>query len=1018
MPLDPNNPFSDLVPKGNPGVILGPPKDVPVPANYEPDPTHPGAVRPIKGGPADATAGQDVSASDLTGDAYLATLDKPTATLVKALAEGRKSFPSGAALKAPYWQQMLSHVGNFDPGFDEVNYTSRSSTRRDFTSGVAARNIRALNTAIGHLGHLEEQSPGTASHGLTPLNALENTALRLTGDPGPTNFDTTVSALAGELTAVYRGAGGAEADIKRYVDQLSPNASKDQKEGAIRNIAGLLKSRLDALNDQYRQGMGTTAQPLQMLDPQAQLVVQHLGAFDASGAPQGTPGGGASPPGVSEMTPQQQAKDKEFLATNPTPDQYASFLGGLLNRPIDVPAVAARLKAAKGGASYSGAVDEGRTLKARIAAEDKMGLGTDPATTLAMQGGTLNLSDEAAGVGNALSGIVAAPFTGKFDPVGDYRLGRDEERMRIADARQQLGYGGSAIEAVSALGSGQPTAALSAIGPQLPDAAARAAKAAGVGGLAAGALAGFGSGEGPSESVAGLGVGALTGYSLGRYGPAVVSKVAPALAKVVPSRFRAPKGMAPDLANAAQAEGVDLIRPMVDPASRAKFGALESDPTAQPIVRAGAENVRNQIEGRVGDLGQGGTPLDTEAAGNIIQQGARTFIQRSKGVANTLYNRARSLSGDARFVPEKAIQSVDDQIAALSANKETNAGEIGFLNGLKSDLSTPGGKTIEELRQLRQSLRGRINEQNLGATQAEARAAQALDATQLDAATNLPAGAASAYRRADTYYRERAVHIDDVLNRFLGGNVDKGQARLSGEQAFSRLKSMTSPGGDGRRLGALMRDLEPNERQDIAATIAQSLGRRSPDEPFSAALFISQTNKLSPSAKRTIFGPDGAASIQNLRKLSQALKDAGGDINFSRSTTVANRGAIGAAARRFIAGITGLGPAAVGYAGGGAEGGLVGLAVGATAAGVAVGRKVLSARAMVNPRVSRWLAESAQASTPAQAKEAVRKLSVIIAREPAISHELRPIYDFLENRLAQPLAADPKQSGGANDQQQ
>jgi hypothetical protein len=246
------------------------------------------SLEAIPGGPADPNkdAG-NVGASNLTGGDYLKSLDAPTANMVKALAEGRKSFPSGSALRAPYWQNMLAHVSNYDPGFDEVNYTGRSATRRDFTSGKAANNIRALNTAIGHLGHLEEQIGGTASHSFTPLNAIENTALRVTGDPGPTNFDTTVSALAGELTAVYRGAGGAEADIQRYIQQLNPNASKAQKDGAIRNIVGLLKSRLDALNDQYRQGMGTTAQQLQLLDPQAQLIVQHLGGFDAAGAPHG-----------------------------------------------------------------------------------------------------------------------------------------------------------------------------------------------------------------------------------------------------------------------------------------------------------------------------------------------------------------------------------------------------------------------------------------------------------------------------------------------------------------------------------------------------------------------------------------------------------------------------------------------------------------------------------------------------------------------------------------------------------
>jgi hypothetical protein len=103
--------------------------------------------------------------------------------MVKALADGRKSFPSGCSFALRTGRKMLSHVSNYDPGFDEVNYTARSATRRDFTSGKAANNIRALNTAIGHLGHLEEQIGGTASHGFTPLNAIEN-AGRISAIPG------------------------------------------------------------------------------------------------------------------------------------------------------------------------------------------------------------------------------------------------------------------------------------------------------------------------------------------------------------------------------------------------------------------------------------------------------------------------------------------------------------------------------------------------------------------------------------------------------------------------------------------------------------------------------------------------------------------------------------------------------------------------------------------------------------------------------------------------------------------
>jgi hypothetical protein len=637
-----------------------------------------------------------------------------------------------------------------------------------------------------------------------------------------------------------------------------------------------------------------------------------------------------------------------------------------------------------------------KKVKNRLALENKLGDKPMASETLALHGGTLNLSDEAAGVGNALAGVLSAPFTGKLDPVGDYRLGRDVERERIADARQQLGYGGTAIEFISGAASAAPTAALSALTGKA------AAVAAGKAGATGGALAGFGSGEGATQSVTGAVVGGAAGGVLGRYAPAVVERV-------LPRRLRAPQGMAPEVADAAKAEGVDLIRPMVDPASRSNYGALESNVYSQPIIRGAAARVRGQVEDRVSQLAPGGAALEPNAAGDVIQGAGNRFITRSRNIKNRLYDRADSLGGSTAVQTKEAQGQIDQELSQLGEAPETNAAEIGFMEKLKSDLSQP--QTVGSIRRIRTSLRGQINQANLTATTAEARAMRVLDAAKNDIQRDAPPAAASAYARADAFNRERQTHIDTVLRDFLG----KRDQPLDSEKAFARLKSLASPGGGGRRLSAIMRNLEPDERQDIAATIAQSLGRRAPDEPFSTALFVSQTSKLSPAARRTIFGPDGAQSIENLRLLSRKLEEAEKDINRSRSATVLERQGIRTAARAFISGLAGIGGTA---ATGSVTGGIAGMAVAGGAMGVSASRRVLSARAMVNPRVSRWLAESADASTPAQAKEAARKLSVIIAREPAISHELRPIYDFLENRLAQPLAADPKQSGGADEQQQ
>jgi hypothetical protein len=59
--------------------------------------------------------------------------------------------------------------------------------------------------------------------------------------------------------------------------------------------------------------------------------------------------------------------------------------------------------------------------------------------------------------------------------------------------------------------------------------------------------------------------------------------------------------------------------------------------------------------------------------------------------------------------------------------------------------------------------------------------------------------------------------------------------------------------------------------------------------------------------RRTIFGPDGAQSIENLRLLSRKLEEAEKDINRSRSATVLERQGIRSAARAFIAGLAGMG---------------------------------------------------------------------------------------------------------------
>ena len=237
------------------------------------------------------------------GDDFLKTLPPTMSAQVKAYAEGREPLPTGFALKSPYFQNILRMVTQYDPTFDAVNYNARAATRRDFTSGKSSVTINAMNTALGHLNQLDQAASALDNGDYPKLNAIGNWFATETGKAAPKNFNAIAGLVAEELTRVYRGAGGAEADIKRHMDDISQNSSPAQIHGALYEISELLKSKLDAMGDTYNQGMGTTEDPLRLLNGPAQSSFNRLLSYGPEG--KGTPNAAATPEGGTVVRPSQ-----------------------------------------------------------------------------------------------------------------------------------------------------------------------------------------------------------------------------------------------------------------------------------------------------------------------------------------------------------------------------------------------------------------------------------------------------------------------------------------------------------------------------------------------------------------------------------------------------------------------------------------------------------------------------------------------------------------------------------------
>jgi hypothetical protein len=233
----------------------------------------------------------------LSGEAYLATIPPSLAGQVKALAEGRRAFPTGSALRSPAVQQLIAAATQYDPTLDAANAATRVATRKKFTSGTTRDNITAINTALGHLGTLWQDAQKLNNFGSpllnAPINAVESGVL---GDPRYTNFNLTRHAVVDELEKAFRGSGGTQTGIEEWKQGINSSQSPDQLRGAIGKAVELLDSRLQALNDAYSTGMGRSADPMEFLNPHARAVFGALGPGGDGNVPDLPKNFGGAPP--------------------------------------------------------------------------------------------------------------------------------------------------------------------------------------------------------------------------------------------------------------------------------------------------------------------------------------------------------------------------------------------------------------------------------------------------------------------------------------------------------------------------------------------------------------------------------------------------------------------------------------------------------------------------------------------------------------------------------------------------
>lgn len=795
----------------------------------------------------------------------------------------------------------------------------------------------------------DAQSPELDAAILGKIPVIGNVARNWANSPARQRVEAAQLDILDAALTLGTGAAYSKEQLAGYAQSYFPQIGDDE-----RTIADK-KARLNRLLESAKVKAGGAGSMIEQA-----LAVANGGKVDDQ------TGGGdiqfkdeQSELKAPRLTPEQQAAYDALVASGATADQLRAF-GQRINMRIDNAdaVVEARDKGAGFVPGGQAVYNEGEYRKQLDQQLDQRGYDPNVATTFE-RGTTAGLSDE---IGGLRAGTIAL-FSN--EPVIDAYTNERDLFRRGAERTYEENPVGAGL---SELGGGAV----------MPGGSARSLSGLARIGAVQGGVSGFGYGNGLGGSFGGAALGAPLGAAVGAGVGAATRKLS--------SLVSAPRGAATEVLDnraiieAGQRQNIPIRQPDVRPSVRGDFAGVEASQTGNPIVTRTLQADEAAMQGRVGEIGGQGNALDDYALGQRVQQGGDKYLAKTRGQANALYSRAEQAAGNAQGEATSAIQTIDQHIADLKATGEnTNSGAIKYLTDLKADLA--GGASIAKLRNIRSNVRGQISERNLTQTDTERRVGEVLGALSQDVERILPGNAKGAFKNADAFYRQRMEFKDQVIRRFVGAKNDP----IAPETAAQRFKSFMKSKDYGR-FARMMDELEPADRADIAATVAEHLGKGRNGE-FSIAALATNTDpkNFSPKALEKVFGKDGAAAIADLRLIAGAKRETANSLNSSRTGIVNQR--------------MGLKDAMMGIMGGsvaGIPGAIGGMAI--RNISEKVGNRRL-ANAMLNPDFTKWL--KGVPNNPAAAKPYIGRLSAIAARNAGAAADIKAIQSALTEAFAQ-----------------
>jgi hypothetical protein len=178
--------------------------------------------------------------------------------------------------RSPNYAPTLAALTGIDPSFNAANYDIRKQMMTKYTSGSEANQINAINTALGHVGVLNDAVDALNNGRIPFLNSLANRLGVAVGKDPVTTFKTIVHRVGPELTTAYVQGGGGEGERGTTAADFSENLAPQQLKSNASITATLLRSKIDSLENQYKNTMGRQDFQQRFISPAASASMQRL----------------------------------------------------------------------------------------------------------------------------------------------------------------------------------------------------------------------------------------------------------------------------------------------------------------------------------------------------------------------------------------------------------------------------------------------------------------------------------------------------------------------------------------------------------------------------------------------------------------------------------------------------------------------------------------------------------------------------------------------------------------------